>query len=138
MEDSMNVKKLAMSTVFIALIISVANVVSVAGSSSRVVKCTITNDTEYYADVKLIMHANGSSYNVNLYPHQTFAIPNEIDVYCPRGLQGKITYGIFSADIVPICTGNKMEGSATSCPGDCTDSTWKIQMLNNVPHFVKQ
>ena len=95
----MNVKKLAMSTVFIALIICVANTVSVAGSPSIVVKCTITNDTEYYADVKLIMHANGSSYNVNLYPHQTFAIPNEIDVYCPRGLQGKITYGIFSADI---------------------------------------
>jgi hypothetical protein len=135
MEDSMNVKKLAMSTVFIALIISVANTVSVA-ESPRIIKCTITNDTIYRATVTLFTSPNNSSYTTELYASGSYSIPTER--YCPRGLQGKVTYGIFSADIVPICTGNKVEGSATSCPDDCTNSTWKIQMINNVAHFVKQ
>jgi len=136
MEEIMSVKRFALSTIFIVLILGLTHTAGVAVPPDGIIKCTVINDTEYKAHITLIMAPNNSTYNVTIPKHHSFSIPN--DYYCPKCLTGKLTYGILSGDIVPMCTGNNVEGSPGSCPEDCTNSTWKIQITGKEAHFIRQ
>ncbi len=127
------IKKMVVSMVFATIAICMTAGTGLTGTF----RCTVVNDTDYLAHVTLVMAPNNSTYNVNISPHGSFGIPMD-GPYCPRGLRGKLTYAIFDKDIVQICTGNKVEGTASSCPDDCKNSRWKIQLSNDVPHFVEQ
>ena len=98
---------------------------------------TVTNDTDYTAEV-ILCWTWGSQYVVKIYAHKSYAFPDDSPYHCPSGLKGKLSYGIFTTDIVPICLKNRMEGSATACEEDCTSSNWKINIQGTTPHFVRQ
>ena len=129
----MNGNKLLIGIVLIALIMCVASTDSMA----EVRYYTVTNDTDYTAEV-ILCWTWGSQYIVKIYAHKSYAFPDDSPYHCPSGIKGKLSYGIFNTDIVPICLKNKVEGSATSCQEDCISSNWKIQIQGSTPHFVKQ
>ena len=63
---------------------------------------TVTNDTDYTAEV-ILCWTWGSQYIVKIYAHKSYAFPDDSPYHCPSGLKGKLSYGIFTTDIVPIC-----------------------------------
>jgi len=135
----MNVSKFAAHVAFIALMIIMT---STSGAKAEC-SVAITNDTDYTASVSLQMNTdspyanpNDSSYNITLYAHRSFTIPT--GTYCPKRLDGTMSYGIFNKVIVSRCVKDNTE--STTCPLACnvTSSNWKIQLSGADFHFNRQ